>query len=81
MLSASQITKFGLFRQDSVEKLMKKISSKAAITENDHMAIAGILSTQILTDIFISGNGSFRETKMQMACPVYHQKQTNDSYK
>ena len=34
-------------------KLLAKMASGTVITENDHMALAGILSTQILVDLFI----------------------------
>ena len=44
------------------------------ITENENMAVAGIMSTQILMDPFVHGNSSFRENKMRITCPVQYDK-------
>jgi len=38
------------------------------------MAVAGILSTQILMDMFASGNKPYRETEMRVKCPVTYDK-------
>ena len=75
MISRDQIGRLGIFRQDSVEKLLAKIESGAVVTENDHMALAGILSTQIIVDLFIAGNNPFRETGMRTECPVFYDQQ------
>ncbi|MFH0756046.1 MAG: asparagine synthase (glutamine-hydrolyzing) [Bacteroidota bacterium] len=74
MLSPAQIRKAGLFKPDTVEKLLENLNSGSVIKENDHMALAGILSTQILVDMFISGNTPFRERVMRTECPVYGDK-------
>ncbi len=70
MVSTSQIRKYGYFKSDSVEKLVKKLKEGRAVTENDNMAVAGILSTQILTDLFLGKNNSFKRTFMESDCPV-----------
>ncbi len=74
MLSSAQLKKHGIFKTDTVEKLVGKMTSGKTITENDNMAVSGILSTQILMDLFISGNTSFRETSMRTKCPVTYDK-------
>jgi asparagine synthase (glutamine-hydrolysing) len=71
MLSPPRIRQTGLFREDTVAKLLAKMGSGSLITENDNMALAGILSTQILADLFIDGNNPFRVEEMRTACPVY----------
>jgi len=78
MISDSQLKKTGLFNPESVGKLTGKMSSGALVTENENMALAGILSTQILTDIFVSGNNPFRETRMRSECPVYYDKRIKE---
>ncbi len=74
MLSASQLKKYGLFSSDTVEKLVAKMKSGKSITEIDNMAVAGILSTQILMDLFVSDNNPFRERTMRNECPVKYDK-------
>jgi len=74
LLSPSRITEFGFFKEDSVEKLIKKITSGRVTTETDNMAISGILSTQILADLFISGNNPYRIREMTTKCPVVYDK-------
>ncbi len=78
-MSPDQINKFGIFNPDSVQKLIGKMHSGGSITENDNMAIAGILSTQILMDFFIAGNNPFREKEMRTKCPVYFDKKPNSN--
>ena len=77
MLSADQIRKTGFFNPDSVGRLIAKMSSGELVTENENMALAGILSTQILSDLFVSGNNPFRETRMRTQCPVHYDKKLN----
>ena len=54
MLSEKQIISSGIFNWIDVSKLLKKIKTKKLISEIDNMALAGILSTQILVDLFIN---------------------------
>lgn len=53
MLSAAQIEKYGVFRSEAVERLVRKVRSGRAIGAKDNMALVGILSTQILGDQLI----------------------------
>jgi asparagine synthase (glutamine-hydrolysing) len=69
-ISPSMLDKFGIFNSGSVEKLLGKMAVGKTVTENENMAVAGILSTQILMDLFASGNNPYRETEMRVKCPV-----------
>jgi len=73
-ISPGMINKFGIFNPASVEKLMGKMQEGRTVTENENMAVAGILSTQILMDMFASGNNPYRETEMRVKCPVTYDK-------
>lgn len=54
MLSENRIKEFGLFDAAKVQSLVKKARSRQIVTEVDQMAIAGILSTQLLSQLFIN---------------------------
>ncbi|HPQ16328.1 MAG TPA: asparagine synthase (glutamine-hydrolyzing) [Bryobacteraceae bacterium] len=54
LLSPEEIKSSGLFRPGAVEQLVRKVSTGAAIGETDEMALAGILSTQLLHRQFVS---------------------------
>jgi len=73
-ISPGMINKFGIFNPASVEKLLGKMQEGKTVTENENMAVAGILSTQILMDMFASGNNPYRETEMRVKCPVTYDK-------
>ena len=73
-ISPGMINKFGIFNPASVEKLLGKMQAGKTVTENENMAVAGILSTQILMDMFVSGNKPYRETEMRVKCPVTYDK-------
>ncbi len=73
-LSPEMLNKFGIFNPASVAKLLGKMQEGKTVTENDNMAVAGILSTQILMDMFASGNNPYRETEMRVKCPVTYDK-------
>lgn len=55
LLSADQIRKTGLFEPDAVTRLVAKADRGLPLSETDEMALAGILSTQILERQFVSG--------------------------
>jgi len=74
VLSVESLNKSGVFNAQSVGKLIGKMDENRTITENENMAIAGILSTQILIDLFINGNNPFKESKMRVNCPVIYDK-------
>jgi asparagine synthase (glutamine-hydrolysing) len=71
-LSPDMLNKYGIFNPATVEKLLGKMGEGKTVTENDNMAVAGILSTQILMDMYISGNNPYRETEMRVKCPVIY---------
>jgi asparagine synthase (glutamine-hydrolysing) len=54
LLSAAEIKASGLFRPGAVEQLVRKVSSGTAIGETDEMALAGMLSTQLLHRQFVT---------------------------
>ena len=74
VLSPGMLSKYGIFNTASVEKLLGKMGEGKTVTENENMAVAGILSTQILMDMFASGNNPYRETEMRVKCPVTYDK-------
>jgi asparagine synthase (glutamine-hydrolysing) len=53
LLSARQIKEAGLFRQEAVEQLVRKVANGATIGETDEMALAGMLSSQLLYRQFV----------------------------
>jgi asparagine synthase (glutamine-hydrolysing) len=74
VVSPGMLQKFGIFNPASVQKLMGKMEEGKTVTENENMAVAGILSTQILMDMFASGNNPYRESEMRVSCPVTYDK-------
>jgi asparagine synthase (glutamine-hydrolysing) len=72
VLSPDMLNKYGIFNPATVEKLLGKMGEGKTVTENENMAVAGILSTQILMDMFVSGNNPYRETEMRVKCPVIY---------
>jgi asparagine synthase (glutamine-hydrolysing) len=53
ILSDTSIKEFGIFDPVKVQSLIRKIKNKTNMSEMDQMAIAGILSTQLLCKLFI----------------------------
>ena len=53
ILSDNSLKSFGLFNHERVKSLIAKIKTQKNISEVDQMAIAGILSTQLLYQMFI----------------------------
>ena len=53
LLSPEQVKKVGLFKETAVSGLVNKIERGLPISETDDMALAGILSTQLLHHLFI----------------------------
>jgi asparagine synthase (glutamine-hydrolysing) len=74
MISPEQIQKVGIFNSQSVEKMIGKMAAGNGVTENENMALAGILSTQILWDLFVDGNNPYRAESMRTDCPVRYDK-------
>ncbi|MCD4665546.1 MAG: asparagine synthase (glutamine-hydrolyzing), partial [Bacteroidales bacterium] len=54
MLSEKQLRSYGIFDDGKVLKLLDKIKTGKNISEVDNMAVAGILSTQLLNQLFIN---------------------------
>ena len=55
MLTESRLKAAGLFDSAKVNRLVQKVSKRTAPSEMDAMALAGILSTQILHEQFVAG--------------------------
>lgn len=53
LLSEDKVKSYGLFNPEKVRLLVKKVKDNHNISEVDQMAVAGILSTQLLYDMFI----------------------------
>jgi len=70
MISTEQIRKVGIFNPMSVQRLIMKMTAGNGVTENENMALAGILSTQILWDLFVGGNNPYRVESMRAGCTV-----------
>lgn len=56
MLSLDRIEESGIFNEKNVKQLLEKMRGKSLVSEIDNMALTGILSTQILNDLFIKRN-------------------------
>jgi asparagine synthase (glutamine-hydrolysing) len=53
LLSPAYVRKVGLFKETAVTRLVQKIERGLPISETDDMALAGILSTQLIHHLFI----------------------------
>jgi asparagine synthase (glutamine-hydrolysing) len=53
LLSVDSISRSGLFNPDAVRQLVAKVEAGKPLGETDDMALAGILSTQLLHQQFI----------------------------
>jgi asparagine synthase (glutamine-hydrolysing) len=58
LLSPARLREHGLFNPIAVDKLLRKFEKGRAIGIRDNMALVGIVSTQLLAENFIRGNGS-----------------------
>lgn len=56
MLSKTRLEDYGIFDAENVSRLVSKIRTGVNISEVDNMAVAGILSTQLLQQQFIIGS-------------------------
>lgn len=54
LLSPESITAAGYFNPEAVALFQKKVERSAALGETDEMAVAGILSTQLVHDLFVA---------------------------
>ena len=55
LLSDSSLDRSGLFNKTRVKSLAAKLLSLESLSEIDSMALAGILSSQLVHDLFVSG--------------------------
>ncbi len=70
LLSAKGIKETGLFNAEAVQKLTKKIKENSLATEVENMALAGILSTQLLYHQYITGKRYRPELEELKNCRV-----------
>ncbi|MDY0101710.1 MAG: asparagine synthase (glutamine-hydrolyzing) [Lentimicrobium sp.] len=54
LLSEAKLRSFGYFGADKVDKLITKIQQNPYVSETENMALAGIISTQLLHHFFIT---------------------------
>ncbi len=73
LLSEQQIKKKGYFRADAVKKLIAKGKKGGAVGEIDEMAIAGILSVQLLDELFIKNFTQKIDSYSPIEVKVYRQ--------
>ena len=53
LLSPGAVARAGYFTPDGVDRLVKKCKASPDISERDNMALAGILSTQLVDHLFV----------------------------
>ena len=53
LLSEKQVGEKGYFKADAVKKMIAKGKRLGSISEVEEMALAGILSVQLLDDLFV----------------------------
>ncbi|MBK7895254.1 MAG: asparagine synthase (glutamine-hydrolyzing) [Candidatus Promineifilaceae bacterium] len=58
MLAPQKIAEVGIFQPQAVEALVKKVVRFGSLGEVDEMALAGILSTQLVHHHFVAGGGT-----------------------
>jgi asparagine synthase (glutamine-hydrolysing) len=74
LLSEKRVNEMGIFNYGLIKKLVSKIDSGNLPTEIDNMALAGILSTHLLHDIFVNGNNHYRDHKLSSNCQIIYDK-------
>jgi len=77
LLSEKGVKETGLFNPDAVQKLTRKIKENPIVTEIDNMALAGILSTQLLYHQFITGRRYRPELTELKNCRVIDDRKTH----
>jgi asparagine synthase (glutamine-hydrolysing) len=75
LLSPNRIKRAGLFRPASVAALLARVMNGARLGETDDMALAGIVSTQLLHDQFVSRRRRAEPLSTQ-ECQVFHPEQS-----
>ena len=64
MLSEDTLKSYGIFNPTKVMTLINNTRLQQSVSEIDQMAIAGILSTQLLHKMFIKGSFLGNETEL-----------------
>jgi asparagine synthase (glutamine-hydrolysing) len=73
LLSERDINQTGMFSSQSVQKLLKKISNGDLVTEMENMALAGIISSQLIYHQYILKD-NFRPSVIQLNnCRIVHE--------
>jgi asparagine synthase (glutamine-hydrolysing) len=62
LLTEEAVSRSGLFNSRAVAQLVNKAASGAALSENDEMAVVGIISTQLLDQQFVRDRQGRRAT-------------------
>lgn len=75
LTSASTLSSYGYFDDVKVDKLMKKINEQSDISEMENMALAGILSTQLLHHLFVEDNVLVSPDKTPANLKVFREQQ------
>lgn len=69
-LSVQKINEFQIFNVDLVRNLLDRIKRNTNVTEIDNMALAGILSTQIIQDFYINKNEPYKRSGLKSNCRI-----------
>ncbi|MBN2106600.1 MAG: asparagine synthase (glutamine-hydrolyzing) [Deltaproteobacteria bacterium] len=79
LLSEQELNKNKFFDHSKVQALLKKVAAGASTSETEGMALVGLLSTQLLYQQFIQGNGRLDDTPLcwdlyfdKRETPLYH---------
>ena len=73
LLSEKDINQTGMFSSHAVQKLLNKISTSDMVTEMENMALAGIISTQLIYHQFVLKD-SFRPSIARLVnCRIIHE--------
>ncbi len=74
LLSEKDIKQSGIFQHSSVQKLLDKISNGAMATEMENMALAGIISSQLIYHQYILKDSFRPSVSILNNCQVIHEK-------
>ncbi len=74
LLSERDINQTGLFLYPAVQKLLKRISSGTMVTEMENMALAGIISSQIIYHQYILKDNFRPSVSTLKNCQIIHEK-------
>ena len=74
LLDGTDINRIGLFNQTPVHRLLQKLSSGVMATEMENMALAGIISTQLLYHQYILKDSYRPSISPLNNCKVIHEK-------